>query len=47
MHRPPDTLILPHSGTKSLPEGGVWGGVRLATDAAGGESAGPKRDCDA
>ena len=31
MAQPSETPILPRSGTKSLPEGGVWGGVGLAT----------------
>ena len=44
LHLPSETPILPRSGTKSLPEGGVWGGVGLANDAAGGENAIRQRD---
>ena len=44
MAQPSETPILPRSGTKSLPKGGVWGGVGLANDAAGGENAIRQRD---
>ncbi len=39
MAQPSETPILPRSGTKSLPEGGVWGGVGLANAAEGCDGA--------
>ena len=44
MAQPSETPILPRSGTKSLPKGGVWGGVEPVTGTAGGDNTDRERE---